>query len=60
MEKNENKRSKRAAANINERRRMQSINNGFESLRELLNLTHKARLSKVTQTFIFQFLFFNA
>ncbi|XP_065656101.1 helix-loop-helix protein 11 isoform X1 [Hydra vulgaris] len=46
MEKNDDKRSKRAAANVNERKRMQCINNGFESLRELLNLPYKARLSK--------------
>ncbi|XP_047137983.1 helix-loop-helix protein 11 isoform X1 [Hydra vulgaris] len=46
MEKNDEKRSKRAAANVNERKRMQCINNGFESLRELLNLPYKARLSK--------------
>lgn len=37
---------KRAAANVNERRRMQNINSGFEALRDLIDVPNKSKLSK--------------
>ena len=47
MENQDEKKMKRAAANVNERRRMQNINCGFEALRELLDVPNKSKLSKV-------------
>lgn len=41
------KRIRREIANSNERRRMQSINNGFQSLRSLLPHHEGEKLSKV-------------
>lgn len=46
MEYNEFKQSKRAAANVNERRRMHNINTGFEALRMFLDIQNKRKLSK--------------
>jgi len=43
------KRMRREIANSNERRRMQSINNGFQSLRSLLPHHEGEKLSKVSQ-----------
>lgn len=45
------KRMRREIANSNERRRMQSINNGFQSLRSLLPHHEGEKLSKVSQLF---------
>ena len=45
------KRVRREIANSNERRRMQSINSGFQSLRTLLPQSEGEKLSKVMQTF---------
>jgi Helix-loop-helix DNA-binding domain len=42
------RRVRREIANSNERRRMQSINAGFQSLRKLLQARDKDKLSKVT------------
>ena len=42
------KRQRREIANSNERRRMQSINSGFQSLRTLLPQCEGEKLSKVT------------
>lgn len=42
------KRIRREIANSNERRRMQSINNGFQSLRSLLPHHEGEKLSKVS------------
>lgn len=44
------KRMRREIANSNERRRMQSINNGFQSLRSLLPHHEGEKLSKVSQS----------
>jgi hypothetical protein len=44
----EEKRMRRVIANSNERRRMQSINNGFNSLRNLLPHQEGEKLSKVS------------
>ncbi|VEN36788.1 unnamed protein product, partial [Callosobruchus maculatus] len=44
------KRIRREIANSNERRRMQSINNGFQSLRSLLPHHEGEKLSKVSGT----------
>nr|CAI5859067.1 unnamed protein product [Callosobruchus analis] len=44
------KRIRREIANSNERRRMQSINNGFQSLRSLLPHHEGEKLSKVSRT----------
>ena len=44
----EEKRMRRVIANSNERRRMQSINNGFSSLRNLLPHQEGEKLSKVS------------
>lgn len=41
------KRVRREIANSNERRRMQSINSGFQSLRTLLPQSEGEKLSKV-------------
>jgi len=41
------RRARRAVANSNERRRMQSINAGFQSLHELVKPRHGEKLSKV-------------
>lgn len=41
------RRARRAIANSNERRRMQSINAGFQSLHELVKPRHGEKLSKV-------------
>ena len=43
------RRARRAVANSNERRRMRSINAGFQSLRDLVRprCTHAEKLSKV-------------
>jgi len=41
------RRARRAIANSNERRRMQSINAGFQSLRDLVKPRHGEKLSKV-------------
>jgi len=46
MELLDDKKNKRAAANVNERRRMQNINCGFEALRDLIDVPNKAKLSK--------------
>lgn len=43
---------KRAAANVNERRRMQNINSGFEALRDLIDVPNKSKLSKVKSQLI--------
>jgi len=45
------KRVRREIANSNERRRMQSINSGFQSLRTLLPQSEGEKLSKVMLTF---------
>ena len=47
MEVQDEKKIKRAAANVNERRRMQNINYGFEALRDLIDIPNKSKLSKV-------------
>lgn len=44
------KKMRRQIANSNERRRMQSINAGFQSLRQLLPHHEGEKLSKVSQT----------
>jgi len=41
------RRARRAVANSNERRRMQSINAGFQSLHDLVKPRHGEKLSKV-------------
>ena len=41
------KKIKRAAANVNERRRMQNINCGFEALRSIISVEDSSKLSKV-------------
>ena len=41
------KKTKRAAANVNERRRMQNINTGFEALRSFIDVPNKGKISKV-------------
>ena len=43
----EDKKIKRAAANVNERRRMQNINCGFEALRAMISVENSSKLSKV-------------
>ncbi|KAJ8672739.1 hypothetical protein QAD02_003999 [Eretmocerus hayati] len=48
----EEKRMRRAIANSNERRRMQSINAGFQSLRSLLPHHEGEKLSKVSATHV--------
>ena len=45
------KRVRREIANSNERRRMQSINSGFQSLRTLLPQSEGEKLSKVMLAF---------
>lgn len=45
------KKMRRQIANSNERRRMQSINAGFQSLRQLLPHHEGEKLSKVSQNF---------
>lgn len=49
MDKDE-KRMRREIANSNERRRMQSINAGFQSLRQMLPHHEGEKLSKVSDT----------
>lgn len=44
------KKMRRQIANSNERRRMQSINAGFQSLRQLLPHHEGEKLSKVSRT----------
>lgn len=44
------KRVRREIANSNERRRMQSINSGFQSLRTLLPQSEGEKLSKVRES----------
>lgn len=46
------KKMRRQIANSNERRRMQSINAGFQSLRQLLPHHEGEKLSKVSQSFL--------
>ena len=46
------KRLRREIANSNERRRMQSINAGFQSLRALLPHREGDKISKVSQLFL--------
>jgi len=46
------KRVRREIANSNERRRMQSINSGFQSLRALLPQSEGEKLSKVSHSFL--------
>jgi len=46
MDETEERKIKRAAANVNERRRMQNINCGFEALRAILNVENSSKLSK--------------
>lgn len=53
------KRMRREIANSNERRRMQSINNGFQSLRSLLPHHEGEKLSKVSQFFFPPWRFFS-
>jgi len=45
------RRARRAIANSNERRRMQSINAGFQSLHDLVKPRHGEKLSKVRLCF---------
>lgn len=47
------KKMRRQIANSNERRRMQSINAGFQSLRQLLPHHEGEKLSKVSHSFFF-------
>lgn len=47
------KKMRRQIANSNERRRMQSINAGFQSLRQLLPHHEGEKLSKVSHSFLF-------
>lgn len=47
----EERKNKRAAANVNERRRMQNINSGFETLRNMIDVQNSAKLSKVINSF---------
>lgn len=51
------KKMRRQIANSNERRRMQSINAGFQSLRQLLPHHEGEKLSKVSHSF--HFIYFN-
>lgn len=46
------KRIRREIANSNERRRMQSINAGFQSLKSLLPHHEGEKLSKVRRTYV--------
>ena len=48
----DDKKIKRAAANVNERRRMQNINTGFEALRDLIDVPNKSKLSKVRYSIV--------
>lgn len=48
------KRIRREIANSNERRRMQSINAGFQALRTLLPRHEGEKLSKVCKTYIYK------
>lgn len=52
---NDDKRIRRQIANCNERRRMQSINAGFQVLRQLLPRKDGEKISKVTILIIFNY-----